>query len=325
MRRWLFLTALLPALAHAGFTDQREERDFVSDMQQRNGFDSVALLKLFHRAQPLPEVLQAIQPEKPEARSWQSYRARFVEPRRIAAGVAFWKSHRRTLRRAAKEYGVSPEIVVAIIDVETICGQNVGQFQTFSALATLAFGYPPRAELFRDELEALLLLAREEKRKPLSYRGSYAGAIGLPQFMPSSIRKWAVDFNGDGRIDLNQTDDAIGSVANFLAQHGWKKDEPILAPAKAEGPRIAELLAQGIEPQRTSKQLEEFGVASVDAPPSLATLSAALIDYVTPGAPTEYRLGYNNFYVITRYNRSSFYATAVYELAQAVKAAMSEN
>ena len=160
-----------------------------------------------------------------------------------------------------------------------------------------------------------MLLAREEKRDPLDYYGSYAGAIGLPQFLPSSIRQWAVDFNGDGKIDLSEPDDAIGSVAHFLAEHGWQPGGPMLADAKAEGSRIEELLAEGITPKRTPQELVEFGVTTADAP----NFSSALIEYVTPNAPSTYRLGYNNFFVITRYNRSTFYATAVVELALAVK------
>ena len=322
MRFLLCLLLLLPSLANAdpaSFVERDEVRAFIAEMHERNGFDSDELLHLFVQAESLPAVIEAIQPPaEPGIRSWQLYRSRFVEPRRIRAGVKFWRAHEASLAKAEARYGVPREIIVGIIGVETIYGKRSGHFQTFSALATLAFDYPPRADLFRNELESLLLLAREAKRDPLDYRGSYAGAIGLPQFLPSSIRQWAVDFDGDGRIDLAASPaDAIGSVARFLAEHGWKKDGPILAPAKAAGPRIDELLAEGIKPQRTPEQLAEFGVIANDAPPC----PAALIDYVTPDAPTSYRLGYNNFYVITRYNRSTFYATAVYELAEAVKAA----
>ena len=214
-----------------------------------------------------------------------------------------------------KQYGVPAEIIVGIIGVETIYGRNIGKFQTFAALSTLAFYYPPRAELFRNELEALLLLARDEGRDPLSYRGSYAGALGLPQFLPSSVRSWAVDFDGDGKIDLATTADAIGSVAHYLADHGWTKDGPILATAIVEGEGFNELLKEGIVPKRTTQELVAFDVRTATAP----DLPAALIDLVTPGEPTEYRLGFHNFYVLTRYNQSSFYAAAVYDLAVALK------
>ncbi|CAG4882960.1 Membrane-bound lytic murein transglycosylase B [Georgfuchsia toluolica] len=320
MRLLLCLLLLLPALASAdpaSYAEREDVRAFVAEMHERNGFDNDELLHLFAQAQSLPVVIKEIQPPaEPGIRSWQLYRSRFVEPRRIRAGAKFWQANKASLARAEAQYGVPREIIVGILGVETIYGKHNGHFQTFSALATLAFDYPPRAALFRGELEALLLLAREEKRAVLDYRGSYAGAIGMPQFLPSSIRQWAVDFDGDGSIDLSSPADAIGSVARFLAEHGWEKGGLILTPAKADGSRIGELLAEGIKPQRTPEQLAAFGVTANDAPPC----PAALIDYVTPEVPTSYRLGYNNFYVITRYNRSTFYATAVYELAETVKA-----
>ena len=308
---------LLPAFAHTeNLTDLDEVRSFVIDMQTRHGFTAADLLHDFERIHALPAVIKAIQPPAdPGIRSWKSYRSRFVEPRRIAAGVAFWKQHRSVLERAEKQYGVPAEIIVGIIGVETIYGRNIGKFQTFAALSTLAFYYPPRAELFRNELEALLLLARDEGRDPLSYRGSYAGALGLPQFLPSSVRSWAVDFDGDGKIDLATTADAIGSVAHYLADHGWTKDGPILATAIVEGEGFNELLKEGIVPKRTTQELVAFDVRTATAP----DLPAALIDLVTPGEPTEYRLGFHNFYVLTRYNQSSFYAAAVYDLAVALK------
>ncbi len=313
---------LIPASAQSkNMADLDTVRAFVNDMHTRHGFSATELLRDFQWTHPLPAVIKAIQPPaNPGIRSWKSYRSRFVEPRRIAAGVDFWQQHRSDLERAEKHYGVSAEIIVGIIGVETIYGRNVGKFQTFAALATLAFYYPPRAALFRNELEALLLLARDEERDPLSYRGSYAGALGLPQFLPSSVRHWAVDFDDDGKIDLATTTDAIGSVAHFLADHGWTKDEPILAMASVEGEGFNELLTEGIVPKRTTQELVAFGVGATTAP----DLPVALIDLVTPGEPTEYRLGFHNFYVLTRYNQSSFYAAAVYDLAIALKKGMYE-
>lgn len=314
---------LLATAASASFAEREDVRAFIAEMCSRNGFDGDELSRQFAQATSLPAVIKAIQPPAdPGIRSWRSYRSRFVEPRRIAAGVQFWRAHPAILAKAEALYGVPREIIVAIIGVETIYGKHTGNFETVSALATLAFDYPPRAALFRRELEALLLLARDQKRDLFDYRGSYAGAIGLPQFLPSSVRQWAVDFDGDGKIDLAASaDDAIGSVANFLAAHGWHKDGPILVAATAAGPRVDELLAEGIKPIRLPESLAEFGVGASGAP----SAPAALIDYVTPDAPTEYRLGYNNFFVITRYNRSSFYATAVHDLALAVKSALREN
>ncbi|GAB2180629.1 hypothetical protein DLREEDagrD3_08520 [Denitratisoma sp. agr-D3] len=299
-----------------------EVRAFVDSLVQRHGFDRDALLKLFAQARFQPGVIKAIlPPSSPRQRSWQAYRARFTDPLRIRAGLRFWDEHADSLQRAEAQYGVPAEIIAAIIGVETIYGRNTGSYETFSALTTLAFDYPPRADLFKRELEALLLLARDENRSPLSYQGSYAGALGLPQFLPSSLRNWAVDFDGNHHIDLTDPVDAIGSVGHFLAEHGWEPGAPIVVPAQVEpGPGIDTLLAEGIVPRRLPADLRSFGVIMGNVPQR----PAALIDLATPDDATEYRLGYRNFYVITRYNRSSFYASAVIDLAEALKAARSE-
>ena len=220
-------------------------------MREKHGFDSGRLARLFSQAQPQPKALKAIMPPAdPSVRSWQAYRARFIEPSRIEGGLRFWEANGQTLDAAQSTYGVPGEIIVAIIGIETIYGRNAGKFPAFATLATLAFDYPPRAELFRSELEALLLLARDSRRNPLTYTGSYAGALGIPQFLPSSIRNWGVDFDGDGQVDLAaSTIDAIGSVANFLASHGWETGSPIAAPASVAGDRFGELINAGILPR----------------------------------------------------------------------------
>ena len=313
-----FLLAMLLAAPAWGetYAGREDVRAFVAEMQTKHGFDGNELESLFARTKPNAAVIKAILPPKdPAIRSWQTYQSRFVEPRRIAAGLRFWEQHAGELAKAQALYGVPAEIVLAIIGVETIYGRHTGRFNTFGALTTLAFDYPPRAELFRGELEALLLLARDEKRDPLSYKGSFAGALGLPQFLPSSLRRWGTDFDGDGHINLTTSPaDAIGSVANFLKEHGWEKDGPVAVRASLSGDPT-QLVVAGIRPQRLPAEMA--GVAADGAP----ALPAALIDLVTPDAPTEYWLGYNNFYVLTRYNRSSFYAMAVFQLAEALKAA----
>jgi len=314
------LALTMPAVAGAGGFAQREDvRTFIEEMHERHGFDRARLTRLFGQAQPQPKAIQAILPPKdPSVRSWQAYRARFVEPNRIEGGLRFWQTHRQTLEAARRTYGVPEEIIVAIIGIETIYGRNVGKFPALATLATLAFDYPPRAELFRRELEALLLLARESHRSPIAYSGSYAGALGIPQFLPSSIRNWGVDFDEDGQVDLAASSaDAIGSVANFLASHGWDSGSPVVASARAAGERVGELIDAGILPRFTPVEMTAYGVSSAaDA----LQLPCALIDLVTPGEATEYWLGYRNFYVITRYNRSSFYAMTVYALSQELKA-----
>jgi membrane-bound lytic murein transglycosylase B len=316
----LLTLALATAAAYGAqpYVQRDEVHAFIAEMVEEHGFEKRKLQALFAKARPNRVVIKAIAPAAdPGIRSWREYRSRFVEPARIGRGLAFWARHADALNRAEAEYGVPAEIIVAIIGVETIYGRHRGQFQAFNALTNLAFDYPPRAELFRRELEALLLLAREDRRDPWSYRSSYAGAIGLPQFLPSSIRSFAVDFDGDRRIDLTASaDDAIGSVANFLSRHGWRAADPIACPARVTGD-AAVLIAEGIQPVRLPAEMADFGVVAEDA----LAQPAALIDLVTPMAETEYRLGYNNFFVLTRYNRSSFYAAAVADLAQALRTA----
>lgn len=314
---------------------------FVEDLHIRHGFDVDVLSDLFRRTQPVLAVIKAIMPpQDPGVRSWHAYRGRFVEPKRIAAGRRFMRANAVELAAAEERFGVPAEIIAAIIGVETIYGKQPGRFRTFAALTTLAFDYPPRSELFRKELEELLLLAREENRSPLSYTGSYAGALGLPQFLPSSRRRFAIDFDHDGRIDLATSPaDAIGSVANFLVEHGWERDAPLAVVVTVSGNGIQALTGEGIAPQRTPSKMEaanaSFSRVMSPAAPGTVSLAdgsgdtatapipdrpAALIELTTPGAMTEFRLGYRNFYVITRYNRSSFYAAAVMDLAAALRA-----
>jgi membrane-bound lytic murein transglycosylase B len=319
----IFLCAFalaLPVAASADSFGQREVvRKFIEEMHEKHSFDRKHLAHIFGMIQPQPKAIKAILPPKdPAARSWQAYRARFIEPSRIEGGLHFWETNAEKLEAARHAFGVPEEIIVAIIGIETIYGRNLGKFPTLATLATLAFDYPPRADLFRRELEALLLLARETQRNPIVFTGSYAGALGMPQFLPSSIRKWGVDFDGDGQVDLAASSaDAIGSVANFLASHGWETGSPIVVSATAVGDRIGELIDGGILPRLTPVEMTAYGVnTATDAP----QLPCALIDLATPNEATEYWLGYRNFYVITRYNRSSFYAMTVYALSRKLKA-----
>ncbi|MFT4171926.1 MAG: lytic murein transglycosylase B [Rhodocyclaceae bacterium] len=317
--------ACLLGCAHAqtpppAYTERDDVRGFMADVASRNDIPIEEVAAALAQAQQVPKVIDYIKPPtQPGARSWQRYRARFLDRTRISGGAQFWQQHRDTLAAAEAKYGVPAEIIVAIIGVETIYGRNTGNFNTLSALATLAFDYPPRADLFRRELEALILLSREQGRAITEYKGSYAGALGLPQFLPSSERGFAVDFDGDGHIDLlTSPSDAIGSVANFLVQHGWEKGGPIAQRAVLlDDANVAPMIEAGILPQFQKADFDRAGVRALDlrAPDA----AAALIDLVTPDQATEYWLGYQNFYVITRYNRSSFYAMSVAELAKAIK------
>ena len=314
------LFAALPG-AHASFATHPEALRFVTEMEERHGFSRHELLDALGRARHNERVIRLITPpSQPGTRSWRNYRQRFLEERRIDAGVSFWVRNESTLREASRTYGVPPEIIVSILGVETHYGSYTGSFEAVSALATLAFDYPRRAELFRGELESLFLLAREQGRDPFSYRGSFAGALGYPQFLPSSIRNFAVDFDGDGRIDFESGPvDAIGSIANYLAAHGWKPDQPIAQRVRLPSTLDPqELIAAGIEPSLEYFALLSAGVTAYDNTqlhPALSTV----FDLPTPGEATQYWVGYRNFYVITRYNRSSFYAMAVYELAEEIR------
>jgi membrane-bound lytic murein transglycosylase B len=332
MKRILFLllaALLLRPEAHGAPPAQKpygkrdDVMDFAHQMAERHGFVEQELKFLFSRARREPAILAAIAPPKDAAaRSWLAYRARFVTDARIADGVDFWRRNAAALERAARQYGVPEEIIVAIIGVETLYGRQMGTWRVIDALATLAFDYAPRADFFRGELEQYLLYARDAGIDVFSVRGSYAGAIGIPQFMPGSYRRFAVDFDGDGAIDLRASPaDAVGSVANFLAMHGWRRGELVHLPARVAGEDAGaayrELVDAGIEPKTPLSELKRYGV---ETRTDLALETpVALIELESPGAATEYRLGLRNFYALTRYNRSVLYASAVYDLAQEIK------
>jgi membrane-bound lytic murein transglycosylase B len=249
---------------------------------------------------------------------WYQFRSRYVDALRINGGVKFWREHADTLARARREFGVPEEIIVATIGVESIYGRRTGSFGVLESLTMLAFSYPPRARLFRSELEHYLLLAREARFDTARVKGSYAGAIGIPQFLPSSYRRYAVDFDGDGRRDLvDSTADAIGSVANYYRSHGWRGGETIVVPAEVDSSDVTALLELGIRPRIKLADLKRHGVSP--AVPIEEGPEAALVE-VESESGLIYWLGLNNFYVITRYNRSVNYALAIHELAQELRA-----
>ena len=315
----------------ANFTQWNDVAAFIDDMVTRHSFDRAELEALFKKARYIDTAIQLIKPAPPgRPKNWQAYRARFIEPIRIGAGVAFWNAHADALKRAEERFGVPAEIIVGIIGVETIYGRNTGNFRVLDALTTLAFDYPKtptreaRMRFFRGELENTLLLARESGIEPFSLFGSYAGAIGLPQFMPGSIRKFAIDFDDDGKIDLRHSPvDAIGSVAHFLAEHGWKSGAPTVFPATvstSEPNRGWDMfIGQGLEAKFRLDELKAAGVFPSTTPPS--DLLFGLVDLQNGGEPTEYWLGTANFFAITQYNRSFFYAMSVIDLGRAIRLA----
>ena len=295
------------------------------ELVERHGFEESALRATFSRARASDTAVRLMAPAPPGfRRSWHVYRGRFVEPIRTREGLRFWSTHAESIRRASERYGVPEEIIVAIIGVETIYGRHTGDFRVIDVLSTLAFDYPRRAAYFREELEHYLLLARESGFDPLDWRGSFAGAVGLPQFMPGSIRRHAVDFDGDGRIDLLRSPtDAVGSVARFLANHGWKPGAPTHHAARVEDEiRVRPVVETGIAPDFTAPrllpaELAAHGIGSAGVLPPDEALS--LIDLPNGDDTTTWVLAADNFFVITRYNRSYFYAMAVAELARVLR------
>jgi len=282
----------------------------------------------------MPGIARAIAPPPVgTAKNWAVYRSRFIDPVRIRAGVKFWQDNRETLERAEAQTGVPAAIIVGIVGVETIYGQQVGTYRVMDALTTLAFDFPAqhprareRAAFFLSELEAFLTLTQRTGTDPLALRGSYAGAMGLPQFMPSSWSKYAVDFDGDGRVDLfHSAADVIGSVANYFKAFQWQAGMPTHYPVRliAEGLEKAALLAPDILPTFSAATLVTLG-AELDASALQHNGPLALVELQNGDAPPLYLAGTENFYAITRYNWSSYYALAVIELGQEVTAAMSK-
>lgn len=301
---------------YAGYSSTKK---FINKMVKQYGFERGYLYGLFSQVQRRDGVLRIMNrytgkkvPMAPGA--WDRYSKKFLNEDRIAKGAAFWSRHRRTLQRAEQQYGVPAEYIVAIIGVETLYGGNVGRSPVLDSIATIAFDYPRRSQYFTDELEQYLLMAREERFDPRSKRGSYAGAMGLGQFMPSSFRKHAVDFNGDGRRDLWNPDDAIGSVANYFRQFGWRQGEAVAVRATYSGSGY-KTMETGFDSSYSLAKLERAGVKPAT---SVAARTVSLLS-LRRYSGDELWLGKHNFYVITRYNHSSYYAMAVHQLAQAVK------
>ncbi|MEP6503158.1 MAG: lytic murein transglycosylase B, partial [Betaproteobacteria bacterium] len=280
-------------------------------------------------ARYLPSVAKAIMPGAPgTAKNWAAYRARFIEPKRLAAGVAWWQAHAQSLADAQERYGVPPELVAGIVGVETFYGRMTGNYRVLDALATLAFDFPKgrsdRSAFYRSELRAYLVWCALEGREADTARGSFAGAIGWPQFMPSSLLRYAVDFDHDGHVDLSAGgDDVVGSVASYLATFGWQRDMPPYFPAQAPADLAARapLLAPDIRPTFTATQLTEAGT-TLPADARAFTGPLALVELQNGDQPPTYVAGTQNFYVVTRYNWSSYYAMAVIDLGTALKREM---
>ena len=299
-----------------------EVRQFVEKAAADEGLAPDDLYHLLAKAEPQPRIIEAMQRPAEKVLPWWDYRRRFLTPRRIREGMEFWQEHRELLERVAGERGVAPEYIVAILGVETFYGRITGNYRVLDALATLAFDYPPRATFFGKELASFLKLSREEAIDPFAARGSYAGAMGAPQFMPSSYRRYAVDGNGDGRRDLFTTwDDVVASVANYFREHGWQPGAPVLIEAQVNGSSPPALDPGNLELNETLDSARARGLSFESTLPG--DTPVILIPAEGEHAPGV-RIGFANFTTITRYNRSVRYAMAVHDLAQALLAGVSE-
>ncbi len=312
-------------LGASSFSERPDVHRFVLAMADKHGFDAGELTRLFAQVKPRPSVSRTMTQRVAKPAPWERYRSNCVNAWNIRHGVNFWNANAEALARAKQVYGVPEEVIVAIIGVETRYGKLRLPYPALDTLATLAFDYPRRANFFRGELEQYLLLMREEGEDPRAVRGSYAGAIGIPQFMPSSYRSYAVDFDEDGRRDLwHNPSDAIGSVANYLKAYGWNGGQPVAMRAhlQQDAPTDSGALASdGLEPVRSLAALQALGVApDRQLPPE----TPVALHTVEMNGEQELWLGLNNFYVITRYNHSLYYALAVYQLGNEIRLARME-
>ena len=315
----LFFTALLFFTSYCSYAEpalvqRKEVKAFITKMVKQHHFDRRQLVAILSAAKYQPQIIESM--EKPyEKKTWDVYKDLFLTPQRVQAGVDFWQANQKALAKAEREYGVPANIIVAIIGVETLYGKHQGNYRVLDALTTLAFHYPKRSPFFTKELGEYLLLCREQGVPADKYMGSYAGAMGKPQFMPSSYRFYAVDFTGNGKRDLMNDDrDAIGSVANYFHKHGWKMDKGVAQPVTVSGSHYKKLATNSRTPDYALKHILAAGVkpnsAVMDHPQK-----AGLIELTTQKGP-EYWLAYPNFYVITRYNTSPQYALVVYLFSQ---------
>jgi membrane-bound lytic murein transglycosylase B len=314
------LLASRPALADADFLARADVRSFIESMSQESGIARADLERILGAVRSAPEAVRLVNPVPSSApspaRSYARYRSRFLTPALISAGSRFWSLHASDLARAETEFGIPSEVIVGILGVETAFGQNTGTFRSIDALASIAFDGERRQDYFRDELKELLLLARDSGMDPLAIKGSYAGAMGLPQFMPSSYRRYAVDYDGDGVIDLTGSPaDAIGSVASYMKSFGWVTGETPIAPVRLASGSEADFVS-GLDRVHDVSDVQNEGVVFSGRDPPAGLCS--IFELPTPGKPSKFVAGFNNFEVVTRYNRSTFYASAVLELGEAI-------
>ena len=308
--------------------DSESVTEFVQYMSKTHGFDSAELTRLFEQVERSDRIIDLMSRPAEKVKPWWEYRALFISQKRIDDGAEFWRAHRTILNRAQAQYGVPPHIIVAILGVETSYGRVTGGHRVVEALATLAFHYPTgsekRARFFTAQLEHFLLLSREDELPTLDLIGSYAGAMGMPQFMPENYRKLAVDFDGDGRRDIwSNAADAIGSIANYFKHHGWISGAQVMSPSYIGGAGVDRFLTSGIKPEYSLAEFAEAGIAPMREPDS-GDQEAALFRLEAKNGH-EHWLGYWNFYVISKYNPRVKYAMAVSQLAESIQDSYYEN
>lgn len=316
------LCALGAGYAAADYQQHPEAQEFLERMVKEHGFKAGDIKTVLAQAEKKQAILEAIARPAEKTKPWFEYRKIFLDNDRIQQGSAFWQENATTLADVSERYGVDESIIVAIIGVETRYGRHMGGYRVVDALATLGFDYPPRATFFRGQLEQLFLLAREQKQNPLDLKGSYAGAMGFGQFIPSSYRHFARDHDGDEIADIwANKQDAIASVANYFKAHGWQTGQPVFVRANVSGKVDESTVNSTARPDISLAELRKKGIkptVNIDG-----EHKAALLSYQQEQGP-EYWLGFNNFYVITRYNRSQLYAMAVWQLSEAIKEARAE-
>jgi len=317
------LLASQSVMAGPDFLQRIDVRSFIESVSAEHGIESAELERILGDVRYTPAAVRLIGPVPSSApspaRSYTRYRERFLTPAMISDGARFWSLHAKDLARAKAEFGIPPEVILGILGVETAYGRNTGSFRVIDALATIAFDGERRQDYFRGELKELLLLARDSGIDPLAVKGSYAGAMGLPQFMPSSYRRYAVDYDDDGTIDLlGSPSDAIGSVASYMKAFGWVPNEVPTAPVRLLPGSEAEVVS-GLDRIHDLMEVQGKGVVFSGREPPAGLVS--IFELPTPGKPSKFAAGFNNFEVVTRYNRSTFYASAVLELGEAIRKA----
>ncbi|MCL6269125.1 lytic murein transglycosylase B [Sansalvadorimonas sp. 2012CJ34-2] len=317
----VFLTGLFLSVPSYGEGFNKADIDgFIDELVRDEGFSRPVLEKMFNDVEYKSRIVEIMQRPAEKRLTWAEYKNLLINDKRINDGVEFWRAHRKTLEKASSEYGVSTSVIIGILGIETGFGQNSGGFRVVDALATLGFKYPRRATFFRKELKEFLILAREQGFDPLTLTGSYAGAMGIPQFMPSSYREYAIDFDKDGQADIWESPaDAIGSIASYLSRHGWQKGKPVAAKASVQGQKYAKAIDKNPRPTHSVNEVKNLGWRTTRVLSDTARVRGLKLE---GRSGTEHWLTLTNFYVITRYNKSDLYAMAVYQLGDMIEKKM---